>query len=70
MRVKVEVEEIELDGDYNNTIEGIIVTCLRCNHAVEIYGTSESSVRRGCVTLREECPQGERNYYVHEDYQD
>jgi hypothetical protein len=33
----------------------------------ESYGTSEASVRRCLVMLREECPRGERNFYVDAD---
>jgi hypothetical protein len=40
------------------------VKCERCGHEVEVYGTSETSARRGAVMLAEECPKGEKNYYV------
>lgn len=63
MRVKCDVEEVELDGDYA-AVDGLQVTCTRCNHQVEVYGTSSASVRRACVMLSEECPRGESNFYV------
>jgi hypothetical protein len=63
MRVECDVEHTELDGDYG-TVEGICVTCGRCDHRVEVYGTTNASIRRGLATLREECPQGENNFYA------
>lgn len=66
MKVACEVGEVELDGDYA-TVRSICVTCSRCGHEAQAYGTSQRSVRRALVTLREECPQGENNFYVDED---
>jgi len=63
MRVKCEVEEIDMDGDYA-TVPGVCLKCGRCDHEVEVYGTSGASVRRGLVMLREECPNNESNFYV------
>jgi len=62
MRVRCEIDYVELEGDYA-TVEGVCVTCSRCGHESESYGTSDASVRRCLVLLREECPNGERNYY-------
>lgn len=53
--------------DTGRNVEGINVTCNRCGHSAECYGRSEASVRRALATLREECPEGERNYYIEED---
>lgn len=66
MRVACEVVEVELEGDYAS-IEGLCVSCSRCYHEVEVYGTSGRSVRRAMVMLREECPRGEANWYAAED---
>jgi hypothetical protein len=63
MRVKCEVEEVELDGDHG-TVPGVCLTCGECDHKVEVFGTSGRSIRRGLVMLREECPNGEENYYT------
>lgn len=66
MKVLVTVCETTLEGDEGQDIEGVRVTCDRCDHAVEIFGTSDRSIRRGCVMLREECPQNEENFYTEE----
>lgn len=64
MRVEVTVEERMMENDNGIEIEGIEVTCTRCDHAVAVFGTSEASEKRGCVMLRDECPNKERNFYV------
>jgi hypothetical protein len=57
-------QEIDLDGDYLELVPGLCITCGFCGHEVEVYGVSDRSARRGLVMLREECPLGERNWYV------
>jgi hypothetical protein len=66
VRVEVEVREEALDGDYA-TVEGVVARCTRCDHETESFGTSDASIRRCLVMLREECPMGERNFYVDQD---
>jgi hypothetical protein len=63
MKVRCTVEEIELDGD-SGGIPSVSVTCSRCGHDAESYGTDEASIRRSCAILREECPRKEDNFYV------
>jgi hypothetical protein len=62
-RVETIIDEVELDGDYG-PVDGLQVTCAVCGHSVEVFGTSDASARRGAVMLAEECPRGERNFYV------
>jgi hypothetical protein len=63
-RVTVTIEEVELAGDYSDAVPGVIVTCSECGASVEVYGTGENSVRRGCVMLREQCDGA--NFYTHD----
>lgn len=64
MKVECEVEETELEGDHDaDNIPGVCVTCNRCGHETISYGTGEASVRRCLALLREECPNGESNFY-------
>ena len=44
-------------------VPGLIITCTRCRHSVEVFGTEENSVKRGSVMLRDECPFDEDNFY-------
>lgn len=69
MRVLCSVSEIDMEGDHGD-VQGICVRCNRCEHEVEVYGTSDRSVRRGLVMLREECPNDESNFYVAEEGED
>jgi hypothetical protein len=45
----------------------VIVTCSQCGHQTESYGTGDSSIKRCLALMREECPEGEENYYVAEE---
>jgi len=63
-RVLCKVLETELENDEGRRIEGVIVTCQRCDHETQSFGTSERSVNRCLVLLREECGLEENNYYV------
>jgi len=69
MRVACEVEEIEMEGDYA-TVSGTCVTCSRCDHQTEAFGTSSASVRACLAMMREECPNGENNFYVADEADD
>jgi hypothetical protein len=62
-RIEASAEEIELEGDYA-PVAGLLVTCGKCGHEVEVFGTSDRSERMGGVMLAQECPLGERNFYV------
>lgn len=63
-QVEVDVEETEVTSDSGRILDGVKVTCSRCGHEVEVCGTTDASVKRGCAMLRDECPLGERNFYV------
>ena len=67
MKVICEITETELENDDGYPIEGVTATCSRCDHVTESFGTSEASRRRCLVLMREECPQGESNYYTEDE---
>ncbi|MBL8795501.1 MAG: hypothetical protein JNM56_16470 [Planctomycetia bacterium] len=64
MRVRCEISDIDLYGDSDEPIDSVCARCARCGHEVETYGRSDASVRRSLVTMREECPKDESNFYV------
>jgi hypothetical protein len=64
MRVRCEIEETELENDSGRLIPGVTATCTRCGHETESFGTSERSVSRCLVLMREECGNQEDNFYV------
>ena len=67
MNVPCTIEYTDLENDEGRTVEGVTAICSRCGHRTESFGTSVHSVRRCLVLLREECPRGQRNYYVTEE---
>lgn len=60
-RVECEVEEVTEDDQ-----PAILATCTVCEHTTLSFGTTERSVKRCLVLMREQCPQGEENFYVEE----
>ena len=67
MRVECEVEYTELENTSGREIQGVIVHCQRCSHSEQSFGQGDASVRRCLALLRENCPNGEENYYVNQD---
>jgi hypothetical protein len=63
-RIRCFVEESEVENDSGYEVEGVAVTCSKCGHVAESCGTSDDSILRCFVLLREDCPLGEKNYYV------
>lgn len=61
--VRATVQETELEGDYGNSVPGVEVTCSKCHHSEESYGTDEPSIKRCALLLRQNCPRGESNFY-------
>ncbi len=65
MRVECEVAEVDIDNEDTGQVqEGVLLTCSRCDHMEESFGTSEKSVRRCLVLMRENCEFNEENFYV------
>ena len=62
--VECEVEEVELINDNGRTVTGIRVTCSKCDHVTESYGTGPASVKRCLALMREECELNEENFYT------
>jgi hypothetical protein len=66
VKVSCETDEVELEGDYG-MVPSVRARCSRCGHETESFGNSERSIERCLALMREECPAGERNFYVAED---
>lgn len=66
-RVEIEIEEVQLTNENGREQAGVRAVCSRCDHETVSFGTSDRSRRRCLVLMREECPQGEENYYVDPD---
>lgn len=63
MRVTTTTDYLDLEGDYGD-VPGVEVTCDRCKHSEQSFGTDEPSLNRCAYLLRENCPNGENNFYV------
>lgn len=64
MRVFCDVDISEVQKEDGRMAPGVTVTCGRCQHAVSSFGTTDRSVRRCFMLLKEECPNKEANYYL------
>ena len=67
MKVRCIIEEALLENDEGHEVEGVAAVCTRCGHRTESFGTTDRSVRRCLVLMREECPLDERNFYEAKD---
>ncbi len=61
-RVPVEIRHTTIQGR-----DAIEATCTDCGHVTTSFGDSDRSVRRCLAMMREECPEGEDNFYVEDD---
>lgn len=60
--------EIDLESETSGRmIPGVVATCSRCQHETESFGTSDDSIRRCLALMRQECPRGQRNFYVEDE---
>lgn len=64
MKVACTITEDETDGDHGHPVPSICATCSRCHHRVESFGVDDRSIRRCMVLMRQQCPNGESNFYV------
>jgi len=44
-------------------VEGVEVTCSKCGHSEESFGTDDPSLKRCAYFLLENRPRGEGNFY-------
>lgn len=63
MRVECRLDYIEIENENGRMIDSVSVTCTRCEHATESFGTSSRSIRRCLALMREECESDESNHY-------
>jgi hypothetical protein len=61
--VLCDVEEVILENDRGVEVESVCVTCGQCGHETESFGRTDASISRCFALLREECPEGGRNFY-------
>jgi hypothetical protein len=64
MRVPCEVELTEVDNERGFPVDGLIVTCSRCEKTAQSFGQGESSLKRCFALLKEGCD--ENNFYYND----
>lgn len=67
MKVRTSVQGGMTENEEGIPVDTVSVHCSRCHHYTESFGTSEASIKRCLVMLREECPYGEQNWYLSPD---
>jgi hypothetical protein len=70
MKIACSIDFAELENDDGFPLDSVCATCSRCGHETESFGTSDRSIRRCLVLMREECPERESNFYISEDSDD
>lgn len=66
-KVECEISAVEIENEEGRVVDGVCAECSRCGHRTESYGESERSVNRCLALLKEQCPEGEVNFYVAAD---
>jgi hypothetical protein len=64
MKIRCEIRETTLENEEGFDVQSVCATCPRCGHETESFGTSERSVKRCLVLMREECPKRSHAFYV------
>jgi hypothetical protein len=64
MKISCITNETEQENDDGYPIPAVIAECSRCGHETQSFGTTQTSINRCLVLMREECPRAERNFYV------
>lgn len=67
MNIKCEIDDVTLVNAEGYAVKSVCATCTRCGHEEESFGTSDASVVRCLVLMRENCPGGSRHFYVEDD---
>jgi alpha-D-ribose 1-methylphosphonate 5-triphosphate synthase subunit PhnG len=67
MQVTVATAKTMIKDEAGRKTEGLVLTCSRCGGTVEVFGTTDASVKRGFVKLREGCEEAGRHFYVEEE---
>ena len=66
-KVRCSVSGTELENEDGLLIDSVCAICLRCGHETESFGTSQASILRCLVLMREECPRDENNFYIEDE---
>lgn len=65
--VDVIMEFKPVENERGQLVPGCVATCSQCQHKEESFGDGIKSQKRCLAMLRENCPEGESNFYVNPD---
>ena len=65
-KLKCEINYTTSENDNGYEVDCVTATCPKCGHETVSWGQGDGSIKRCLVLLSEECPRGERNFYVEE----
>lgn len=63
-KIEVEISYVDIENEQGILLPSVQANCTKCGHITESFGTSERSVKRCLVLLKEECPESSNNFYV------
>ena len=66
-KVECMVDYTEEENEEGFVNDCVMVECGECGHETQSWGHGKPSVKRCLALLREECPDGESNFYVDGD---
>lgn len=66
-KIKCEIVYDSETNDYGADSPCVRAICSKCGHETMSFGDSDSSVHRCLALMREECPEGENNFYVEDE---
>jgi hypothetical protein len=64
VKISCSIGFVERENDSGHLIESVSAVCSRCGHETFSFGTSDRSIRRCLVLMREDCPAAENNFYL------
>jgi hypothetical protein len=67
VKVKCEIEYTQREDEFGKERDCVVATCGKCGHETMSWGQGEGSVKRCLAIMREECEEGEENFYIQED---
>jgi hypothetical protein len=63
-KIPCEIEGVDIEREDGSLGPGVEATCTNCGHQTHSFGESDASIRRCLAQMREQCPEGQSNFYV------
>lgn len=63
-RIECRITYGEAASESGVMVKCVRALCMHCGHKTLSFGQHDASVRRCLAVMREECPEGDKNFYV------